>query len=189
MTSAAVERLLARCRFPPAGTAVVCAVSGGSDSLALLVLACAADCDVTAIHVDHGLREASAREASVVAEAASRFGARFETREVRVEAGPNVEARARAARYRALPRDVLTGHTADDQAETVVLNLLRGAGLSGLRGMPVRTRPLISVRRADTRDLCHALRLDPVVDPSNDDLALRRNRVRHELQLDRARID
>lgn len=178
---ATAEQLLARCRFPPPGTAVACAVSGGADSLALLVLACAAGCDVTAVHVDHGLREHSAEEADVVAAAAERFGARFEARRVDVARGPNVEARARAARYRALPPDVLTGHTADDQAETVLLNLMRGAGLDGLRGMPVERRPLIALRRADTHALCRALGLEPVDDPTNDDLTLRRNRVRHEL--------
>jgi tRNA(Ile)-lysidine synthase len=181
MTPAVVESLLARCRFPAPGAAAACAVSGGADSLALLVLACAAGCDVTAIHVDHGLRPGSDREADVVAAAAQRFGARFEGRAVEVGAGSNVEARARAARYRVLPPDVLTGHTADDQAETVLLNLMRGAALDGLRGMPVERRPLIGIRRADTHALCAALGLAPVNDPSNDDRSLRRNRVRHEL--------
>jgi tRNA(Ile)-lysidine synthase len=156
-------------------------VSGGPDSLALLVLACAANCDVTAMHVDHGLRVQSHTEADVVAAVATRFGARFEARTVKVSPGPNVEARARAARYRVLPVDVLTGHTADDQAETVLLNLLRGAGLDGLRGMPVARRPLIGLRRRETHALCAALELDPIIDPSNADLSLRRNRVRHEL--------
>jgi tRNA(Ile)-lysidine synthase len=173
--------LLGRCRFPSPGTSVSCAVSGGADSLALLVLAGAARCDVTAIHVDHGLRAGSAEEAGVVARAAERFGARFESRTVEVPAGPNVEARARAARYRALPRDVLTGHTADDQAETVLLNLVRGAGLDGLRGMPLDRRPLLALRRVETHALCESLRIEIVVDPSNNDLSLRRNRVRHEL--------
>jgi tRNA(Ile)-lysidine synthase len=181
MAPAAVESLLARCRFPAPGASVACAVSGGADSLALLVLACAAGCDVTAIHVDHGLRTGSDREADVVAAAAARFGARFDGRTVDVAAGPNVEARARAARYLALPPDVLTGHTADDQAETVLLNLMRGAGLDGLRGMPVARRPLIRIRRSDTHTLCAELGLEPVHDPTNDDRALRRNRVRHEL--------
>lgn len=181
MTNAAVEQLLARCRFPSPGAAAVCAVSGGADSLALMVLACAAGCDVTAVHVDHGLRERSDTEAEVVAAAAERFGARFEAHTIEVLPGPNVEARARSARYRVLPPDVLTGHTADDQAETVLLNLLRGAGLDGLRGMPVERRPLIAIRRADTHALCASLDLEPVNDPTNDDRSLRRNRVRHEL--------
>ncbi len=177
----AASRLLARCRFPPPGAVAVCAVSGGADSLALLVLACAAGCDVTAVHVDHGLREQSSAEAAVVSAAAARFGARFESRTVTVAPGPNLEARARTARYRALPADVLTGHTADDQAETVLLNLLRGAGLDGLRGMPVDRHPLIALRRSQTHALCDELGLDPVVDPSNVDPSIRRNRVRHEL--------
>ena len=181
MSDAAVEPLLARCRFPPPGTAAACAVSGGADSLALLVLACAAGCDVTALHVDHGLRAHSAAEAHVVEAAAERFGARFEAHRVDVAPGPNVEARARAARYRVLPAGVLTGHTADDQAETVLLNLMRGAGLDGLRGMPVDRRPLIAIRRADTHALCRAIDLEPVHDPTNEDRSLRRNRVRHEL--------
>jgi tRNA(Ile)-lysidine synthase len=63
----------------------------------------------------------------------------------------------------------------------VLLNLVRGAGLDGLRGMPVTRRPIIGIRRADTRALCAALGLEPVHDPTNDDLSLRRNRVRHEL--------
>jgi tRNA(Ile)-lysidine synthase len=181
VNDAAADKLLGRCRFPPAGTAAVCAVSGGADSLALMVLAGAAGCDVTAVHVDHGLRKHSADEADVVAAAAERFGARFEAHRVVVAPGPNVEARARAARYRVLPPDVLTGHTADDQAETVLLNLMRGAGLDGLRGLPVERRPLIAIRRADTHALCRALGLEPVADPTNDDRSLRRNRVRHEL--------
>src|ERR1035437_721888 len=64
-----------RCVFPAAGTPLVCAVSGGADSLALLVLATAAGCEVTAVHVDHGLRPGSAAEADVVASAADRYGA------------------------------------------------------------------------------------------------------------------
>src|SRR5262249_42697795 len=73
-----VRELLERCTFPAAGTSVTCAVSGGPDSMALLVLATEAGCDVTAVHVDHGLREGSAKEADVVAAAAARFGAAFE---------------------------------------------------------------------------------------------------------------
>jgi tRNA(Ile)-lysidine synthase len=176
-----VPELLARCVFPPAGTSVVCAVSGGADSLALLVLAVDAGCAVTAVHVDHGLRPGAAAEADVVRAAAERFGAGFRAERVDVEPGPNVEARARAARYAALPPGALTGHTADDQAETVLLNLVRGAGLDGLAGMDPARRPLRRLRRRETRALCAALGLDPVEDPTNDDPAFRRNRVRHEL--------
>jgi tRNA(Ile)-lysidine synthase len=148
----------------------------------LLVLAVEAGCVVTAVHVDHGLRAGSAAEAEVVAAAAARFGAQFRSERVKVEPGPNLEARARAARRSVLPRDALTGHTADDQAETVLLNLLRGAGLDGLAGIrPGPTKPILGVRRRETAALCAELGLQPVVDPSNSDPSFRRNRVRHEL--------
>jgi tRNA(Ile)-lysidine synthase len=176
-----IAALLARCDFPPARTAVTCAVSGGADSLALLVLAAEAACRVTAVHVDHGLRPESAGEAEVVRAAADRWGAVFRGVRAPVDPGPNLEARARAARYGALPAGVLTGHTADDQAETMLLNLLRGAGLDGLAGMDPRNRPLRRLRRRETRALCEALGIEPVEDPTNRDAAFRRNRIRHEL--------
>jgi len=173
--------LLARCTFPSKGTAVTCAVSGGADSLALLVLASEGGCKVTAMHVDHGLRPNSAADAHVVASVASRWGAEFRSQRAEVAPGPNLEARARVARYAVLPRDVLTGHTADDQAETVLLNLLRGAGLDGLAGMRRDRRPLLSLRRSETHALCAELGLVPVRDELNDDLRYRRNQVRHEV--------
>ncbi|MGA2520082.1 MAG: tRNA lysidine(34) synthetase TilS [Acidimicrobiales bacterium] len=174
--------LSGRCTFPPPGTAVSCAVSGGADSLALLALAVAAGCDVIAVHVDHGLRTGSAAEADVVEAAARLLGAGFRSLRVEVAPGPNLEARARAARRSVLPGDAATGHTMDDQAETVLLNLLRGAGLDGLAGMrPGPTHPLLGVRRSDTHALCAALGLEPVEDPSNADMRFTRNRVRHEL--------
>lgn len=181
-----VGALLARCTFPPPGTAVTCAVSGGADSTALLALAVAAGCHVTAVHVDHGLRAGSAGEADVVADSAARLGAAFRGVTVHVGDGSNLEARARAARYAVLPSDALTGHTADDQAETVLVNLLRGAGVNGIAGMrDDGRRPLLGLRRSDTVALCDALALDPGVrvvhDPSNDDPRHLRNRVRHEL--------
>ena len=174
--------LLASCTFPPPGTDVTCAVSGGADSLALLVLATAAGCRATAVHVDHRLRPGSEAEADVVREAAAALGAGFRSETVDVGPGPNLEARARAARYRALPPDVMTGHTADDQAETMLLNLLRGAGLDGLTGMRAGPRhPILALRRAQTEAVCAAEGLVPVSDPSNADPAHRRNRVRAEL--------
>jgi tRNA(Ile)-lysidine synthase len=174
-----IDSLLARCTFPPGD--VTCAVSGGADSLALLVLAVEAGCRVTAVHVDHGLRADSAAEAEVVRDAANRFGADFRSENVDVAPGPNLEARARAARYAVLPADVLTGHTADDQAETVLLNLLRGAGLDGLAGMRPEGHPILALRRSDTEAVCAAHGLTPVADPSNLDPVHRRNRVRHDL--------
>jgi tRNA(Ile)-lysidine synthase len=178
--SSLLDDLLARCRFP-SDPVVRCAVSGGPDSLALLVLASAAGRDVIAIHVDHGLRAGSAAESEVVAGAAERFGARFEARRAVVAPGPNLEERARDARYAVLPIDTLIGHTADDQAETVLLNLVRGAGPRGLGAMRPDRRPLLALRRAETHALCADLGLRPVMDPSNSDPAHRRNRVRHEL--------
>ena len=176
-----ISDLLERCTFPPAGTTVDCAVSGGPDSLSLLVLACEVSCRVTAWHVDHGLRQGSAAEADVVAEAAARWGAEFEARKAPCEPGANLEARARAARYAVLPDGVLTGHTADDQAETVLLNFIRGSGPDGLAGIDPTRRPLLALRRRETQELCEHLGLEPVQDPSNLDPAHRRNRVRHEL--------
>lgn len=177
-----VAELLGRCLFPLAGTDVVCAVSGGPDSLALLVLACASDLKVEAVHVDHGLRPDSAKEALVVAAAAARFGAGFRAEKVTVEDGPDLEARARQARLSALGDGALTGHTADDQAETLLINLLRGAGPTGLAAMRAGgTHPILSLRRAETHALCGAVGLEPVADPTNNDPRFVRNRVRHEL--------
>ncbi len=174
-------QLLERCTFPPAGTHVDCAVSGGPDSLALMVLAKKAGCVVTAWHVDHGLRDGSAQEAVVVAKAAKRWGAKFESCKAACAPGPNLEARARVARYAVLPKGVLTGHTADDQAETVLLNLIRGSGIDGLAGIAPTNRPILQLRRSETQNLCNILELAPIHDPSNNDLTHRRNRVRQEL--------
>lgn len=176
-----VRRLLARCDFPEAGTRATCAVSGGPDSSALLVLAAAAGLTVTAVHVDHGLREGSAREAEVVQALAARVGAAFRSEAVVVGPGGDLEARARAARHAVLPPGTLFGHTADDQAETVLLRLLRGTGPAGLAGMRSDGHPLLRLRRADTVALCEALGLDVVTDPTNHDPRFTRNRVRREV--------
>lgn len=174
--------LLTRCAFPAPGTDLVCAVSGGADSLALLVLAVEAGCVVTAVHVDHGIRSGSGAEADVVAAAAERFGAAFRAERVVVAAGADLEARARAARRSVLPPGHATGHTADDRAETLLLALLRGTGPDGLAALPAGpAHPIVGVRRAETHRLCAELGLEPVVDPSNLDPRFRRNRVRHEV--------
>ncbi len=176
-----LDQLSARCTFPAPGTGVVCAVSGGADSLALLALACAAGLDVTAVHVDHGLRPDSEAEAEVVAAAAARFGARFRAESVVVEPGSDLENRARRARYEVLGPEAMTGHTADDQAETVLINLLRGAGLDGIAAMePGHRHPILALRRAETTALCEHLSLDAIDDPMNRDPRFVRNRVRHE---------
>ena len=174
--------LLARCTFPSPGTTVDCAVSGGPDSLALLVLAVEAGLMVTAWHVDHGLRPGSDAEGERVAVVADSLGAAAVSVTAMVGDGPNLEARAREARLDALPDGVLTGHTADDQAETVLLNLLRGSGIHGSAGIgdPGR-RPLLGLRRSETRALCVACGLEPLDDPMNDDPRFVRNRIRNEV--------
>ena len=177
-----VAELLSRCTFPPENSSVNCAVSGGADSAALLVLARAANLNVTAWHVDHGLRENSHTEAELVAQLATQLGAQFESRTVTVEHGANTEARAREARYGVMPQGVMTGHTADDQAETVLINLLRGSGTRGLAGMqPTDQRPLLHIRRSETEALCSALGIAVFNDPSNNDERFQRNRIRHEV--------
>jgi tRNA(Ile)-lysidine synthase len=172
---------------------VVVGCSGGADSLTLLALAVDDALAPIAVHVDHGLRPGSEREAGAVADLAARLGAGFDARRVTVAGGANFEARARTARYDALEAArvahaataVLVAHTADDQAETVLLNFLRGSGSAGLAGMPARrgrvVRPLLAARRTDLRAECARRGLVPWEDPSNDDLSFRRNWIRHEV--------
>jgi tRNA(Ile)-lysidine synthase len=176
-----VDALLDWCTFPPAGTAVVCAVSGGADSTALAALAVAAGCHVSLMHVDHGLRPTSAQDADVVRSTGQRLGVDVTSVRIELADGPNLEARARDARYAALPAGALTGHTADDQAETMLLNLMRGAsaGMTAMR--PGHTRPLLALRRSDTVWVCATWGLSTVTDESNVDPRFLRNRVRHEV--------
>jgi tRNA(Ile)-lysidine synthase len=176
------RELLTRCTFPRPGTSVDCAFSGGADSTALVALATKAGCRVTAIHVDHGVRPESNDEARQARELAAALGVEFRVVAVDIAPGSNLEARARAARLAALPPGALTGHTADDRAETILINLLRGSRLDGLTSMaPSPTRPLLALRRRETHQLCADLGLTPVADPSNVDPRFVRNRVRHEL--------
>ena len=101
---AGAEGLLGRCSFPREEERVVCAVSGGADSLAMLALAVAAGCSAHAVHVDHGLRPGGPEEAAIVKAAASSLGATFEALSVRVEPGPDLEARARHSALRGFAR-------------------------------------------------------------------------------------
>ena len=177
-----VDQLLSRCNFSAPPAHVDCAVSGGADSVALLVLACASGLQVTAWHVDHGLRDNSHTEATFVRDLAAQLSAHFESRTVAVDSAANVEAHAREARYAVLPAGVLTGHTADDQAETILINLLRGSGTRGLAGMqPTMQRPLLQLRRSETQSLCDELGITYFRDPSNDDDRFQRNRLRREV--------
>lgn len=156
--------------------------------MALLALAVASGCQAKAVYIDHGLRPEGGQEADLVEQAARALGCGFEAGSVRVEPGGDLEARARLARYQALPDGALVGHTADDQAETLLLNLARGAGLDGLSGMRASAggprhvlRPILALRRTETRAFVTALGLGTVTDPSNFEARFRRNRVRHEL--------
>lgn len=147
-----------------------------------MALAVHAGLDVTAHHVDHGIRPESTHEADHARAIADRLGVEFVLHEVDVSPGPNLEARARASRRAVLPVGSMTGHTLDDQAETLLLRLLRGSGTTGLAAIaPGPEHPLLALRRADTEALCRAIGVEPVLDPSNADPDLRRNRVRHEL--------
>jgi tRNA(Ile)-lysidine synthase len=181
------------------GARVVVGCSGGPDSLALLALARARDLDVVAVYVDHGLRCGTDHDAEVVRAAAVAVGAPARVIEVAVDARANLEARARDARYEALTRAaheagaaaVLVGHTRDDQAETVLLGLLRGSGLAGLAGMAIERgvvrRPLLGLRRSDTQEICARLGFTPAHDPMNDELHHTRVWLRREVlpQLER----
>jgi tRNA(Ile)-lysidine synthase len=171
----------------------VVACSGGPDSVALLALVVATGRTPVAVHVDHGLRPGGGAEADRVAAVAARLGVPAEAVSVTVAPGPNLEARARDARYAALhsaraafgAASVLVGHTADDQAETVVLNLLRGSASAGLGAMAPRrgavVRPLLGLRRTDCEAVCAAIGVDPVRDPMNSDPAFRRVVVRDDV--------
>lgn len=183
------------------GSAVVVALSGGADSLAL-ASAVAFEAPkrglrAKAVVVDHGLQEGSTDAATAAAGAARALG--LDARVVRVEVGGDdgPEAAARAARYEALAAEalavdaaVLTGHTLDDQAETVLLGLARGSGAASLQGMASSSalpngvallRPLLGVRRATTRAACAAEGLEPWDDPHNLDPRFARVRVRERV--------
>lgn len=169
--------LLDRCAFPAGHLHL--GVSGGADSVAMALLARAAERECTLWHVHHGLTDAADDAADAVAKLAADLGAECEIRRVTIDAGPDLEARARAARYDALPGDICVAHTADDRAETVLLNLFRGAGLAGVAARMERVhRPLLALRRAETEAVCAAAGYRPVADPMNDDHTFRRVAVR-----------
>ena len=174
--------VLEACDFPPSGTEVDLAVSGGPDSLGLLLLALDAGLRVRVHHVDHHVRAASAEDARFVTEVCARYDVACVVHNARVAGGANFEAMARAQRRALLPEGVLTGHTMDDLAETVVLNMLRGAGLQGLSPMVEdSSKPLRRVRRRDLHYYVLEAGLAARYDETNDSPDHRRNRVRHEL--------
>lgn len=148
----------------------------------MLILATHAGLRPTAHHVDHRLRPESGDEAAHAAAIAATIGCAFVIHQVDVGAGPNLEARARAARRAILPPAAMTGHTLDDRAETLLIRLLRGSGTTGLAAIrPGPRHPLLALRRVETERVCAAAHIDPVRDPSNEVRRLWRARVRHEL--------
>ena len=180
---------------------IVLAVSGGADSMALmngasrLVETGARRWRLAVAHLDHALRPDSADDAGFVRDAAAALRLPFETRRADVAElaraeGRSIEDAGREARYRFLEEVaagslIATAHTADDAAETVLINLMRGSGLAGVRGIPARrgsvVRPLIGERRARLRTLLDAAGIAYRDDPSNADPEFLRNRVRAEL--------
>jgi tRNA(Ile)-lysidine synthase len=200
----AVRRCLGHAAMPPDALVLV-ACSGGPDSLALAAatsfVAPRLGLRAGLFTIDHGLQAGSVDRASDVVTWAASAGL-APTSMVTVDATPHgdgPEAAARRARYEALAtaarRDhavaVLLGHTREDQAETVLLALARGAGVRGLAGMPSRReihgvpflRPLLDVARADTVAACAADGLVPWADPHNEDPRFARSRVRAALPL------
>ncbi|GAC01821.1 tRNA(Ile)-lysidine synthase [Gordonia namibiensis NBRC 108229] len=165
-------------------------LSGGADSLALTAAVVRAGLDVTALVVDHGLQEGSAGVAARAADTARELGAAARVLEVRVGTRGGLEAAAREARYAALDaardgRPVLLAHTADDQAETVLLGLARGSGARSIAGMRAWKapwgRPLLRVRRMQTLAVCTELGLAVHHDPHNRDPRFTRVRLRAEV--------
>jgi tRNA(Ile)-lysidine synthase len=194
--TATVERTLRRHPMLTGGETVLVGVSGGADSVALLTtlltLAPAWRLSLRVLHVDHGLRHDSAADAEFVRRLGETLGVPVDVTAVRVGRG-SVEAAARAARHAALEAAadrvgatrIALGHTADDQAETVLMRLVEGTGVRGLAGIPpVRgriIRPLIEARHGDAVAALEATGLPWVEDPANDDPKFFRNRVRHDL--------
>ncbi|MGI8848070.1 MAG: tRNA lysidine(34) synthetase TilS [Candidatus Dormibacteria bacterium] len=179
------------------GETVVIGVSGGPDSTTLLDalgrLAPPRAWTLHAVHVDHGLREGSAAEAAIVAGLAEARGLAFHAAVADLTGSGSLQMRARRGRLRALAAvsdrlgatAIALGHTADDQAETVLYRLLTGGTARSLVAMAPRrgrlVRPLLRVRRTETVAYCAALGIIPLDDPGNRDPRHRRVRIRHEV--------
>ena len=203
MLTEQLRATIARHDLIPPGTRVLAAVSGGADSVALALalarLAPERGFTLAAIaHLHHGLRGAEADEDQRLVQAlAARLGvpcitAREDVAARAAESGESIETAARRLRYAFLEAAasearadrIATGHTADDQAETVVMRLMRGAGLHGLSAIRPRNgrviRPLIEARRSAVEAFLREAGERWREDASNADIALARNRVRHE---------
>ncbi|MFQ5511575.1 MAG: tRNA lysidine(34) synthetase TilS [Candidatus Krumholzibacteriia bacterium] len=186
----------------PEGALVLVAVSGGADSMTLLSVLHGLGKElgfrVAVAHLDHQIRPESDDDRALVERYVGRIGVPFYKGKEDVPAlaaanGESLEEAARKARYRFLfevaerisADRIATGHTRDDQAETVIMRFLHGTGIRGLTGIPVQrgkiVRPLLRVGRADTSAYCRALDLPCAADPSNEDTRFLRNRIRHEL--------
>ncbi len=174
------------------GDKVVCAVSGGADSMALLwamyLLRDKLGITLECAHFNHQLRgEESDRDAAFVREFCSAYHIPFHYGTEKVSAGEKgLEAAARDARYRflrSLPGKIATAHTADDNAETVLMHLVRGTGLKGLGGiLPVNgnvIRPMLTITREDVLSFLKEYSVSYVEDSSNGEDAFLRNRIRH----------
>lgn len=172
---------------------VLIAVSGGADSLALAVAASQlrGRLRVGAVIVDHQLQEHSAQVASTAAEQCRTLG--LDPVVVKTVNTDATEAAARTARYEAFEQalvqtgatQIMLAHTRDDQAEQVLLGILRGSGTRSLAGIPRArgpyVRPLLELSREDTEQICRGAGLEFWVDPSNADTGYRRNQVRHQI--------
>jgi len=192
-----VRRTILRHAMLAGGERVLVALSGGADSSALLAVLVALApefrLDVHALHVDHRLRPDSACDAEAARALGRRLGVPVDVVAVDVERGGSLEDAARRARLAALESHaarlgahrIALGHTADDQAETVVMRLLEGSGIRGLAGIPpVRgrlIRPLIAARRRDLAAMLESAGIPWVEDPTNRDRRFLRNRVRHDV--------
>ncbi len=192
-----VRTTVARHVLAPRGTALLVAVSGGADSMALLhVLAGLrrrGAFGLFAHGVDHGLRQEAAAELDLAESFAHSLDVPFSRSSVNVAPGGNLQARARDARWKALNEAaarlradrIATGHHADDRAETVLMRILRGTGARGLAALPPldgpRVRPMLRARRSDIDAHVARHRIPHAVDPSNRDPRYLRTRVRFEL--------
>jgi tRNA(Ile)-lysidine synthase len=184
---------MASSRKPPNAKGIAVALSGGVDSVVLLHLLKDRP-GVRAVHVHHGLSRNADAWAGFCRKLCKAWGVSLTVRKVKVmRSGKGLEAAARAARYQAFKKEkaqvIALAHHLDDQAETVLLNLLRGAGLRGASGMrPLArfdgkrlARPLLDVPRGQILEYARAHRLEWVEDESNADESLTRNFVRRRL--------